>query len=137
MAHLPSSEPLVKEARGVVPQDPHDGRGPTNRDEASEEGDQQSPPDAQVLPIGPDIKREDLAFKKPVATVWAAAAKTENSTVIYHRNANISRLAQNDAPPSGLPSWFRQPNQIGGGEHPGIGRAPSLDIEPGDAARIS
>ena len=137
MAHLPSSEPLVKEARGVVPQDPHDGRGPTHRDEASEEGDQQASPNAQILPIGPDIEREDLALKKAVATVWATAAKTENNPVIRHRNANISRLAQNDAPPSGLPSWFGQPNQIRGGEHSGIGRAPSLDIEPGDAARIS
>jgi hypothetical protein len=137
VAHLPSAEPLVKKARRVVAQNPDNGRGATRRDKASEEGDHETPADAKILPIGPDIKRENLARKKAVATVWATTAKTENDPGIRHRNANVSRLVQNDAPPSGLPSWFGQPNQIGGGEHSGIGRAPSLDIEPGDAARIS
>src|SRR5262249_53424913 len=94
VAHPPSAQPPAKKTRRVVAQDPDNSRGATHRDKASEEGDHETPADAKILPIRPDIKREDLARKKAVATVWATAAKTENNPVIRHRNANVSRLAQ-------------------------------------------
>ena len=51
-------------------------------------------------------------------------------------DADIAGLAHDHGAPASLATALREPNQVGCGEHPGVGGAPSLDIEQSDAARI-
>ena len=90
-----------------------------------------------ILPIRLDIECENLAGKSAVTSVRPAAAEAENGAGRINRNAHVARLAHDHASPTGLAAVLRQPDQIGCGEHSGIGGPPGLDIEPSDAARIA
>src|SRR6516225_4483430 len=136
-ADLLPAEALIKEARRVVAQHPDDRRAAADRDQTSEQCDQQAPSDTLVLPIRGDVEREHLAGEEAITAVRTAAAEAENGAPRIDSDPHVAGLAQDHAPPTELAPPLRQPHQIGGGQHAGIGRAPSLDIEPGDAPRVS
>src|SRR6516225_2023130 len=136
-ADLLPAEALIKEPGRVVAQHPDDCRTAADRDQTPEQCDHQAPSDTLVLPIRSDVEREHLAREEAIAAVRTAAAEAENGTPRIDRDAHVAGLAQDHAPPTELAPPRRQPDQIGGGQQAGIGRAPSLDIETGDAPRIS
>src|SRR6516164_5056988 len=136
-ADLLPAEALIKKARRVVAQHPDDRRTAADRDQTPEHCDHQAPSDTLVLPIRGDVEREHLAGEEATAAVRTAAAEAENGAHRIDSNAHVAGLAQDHAPPTELAPPLRQPDQIGGGQQAGIGRAPSLDIELGDAPRIS
>jgi hypothetical protein len=136
MTDLTSSQPLVKEAGRVIAQHPNDCGASASRDQAPEKRDQQSSSDALILPIRGNIKGEHLAGKKTITPVWPAAAETADDAASIYRDTDITRLPQDYRTPTGLAAPLRQPNQIGGGEHTGVGRPPGLYIEAGDGTRI-
>src|SRR5207245_9210039 len=86
---LAGAEPLVKEARRVVAQDPDDHRGTADRDESAKQGEQETPPDPLVLPIRIDVEREYLTGEAAVAVAWPAAADAQQSAVLANPNTDI------------------------------------------------
>src|ERR1051325_3981658 len=102
-----------------------------------EKGEEEPAADALVLPVGRDIEGKDLAGEFRLAAAAAAAAETEDMLVLIDRDAHIVRFALDDGGPAELAPLRRQPDQKRRRQNAGIGRAPSLDIEPRDAARVA
>src|SRR5205814_1371829 len=67
----------------------------------------------------------------------AAAAETEDMSVLIDRDAHIVRFALNDGRPAKLAPLRRQPDEKRRRQDAGVGRTPGLDIEPRDAARVA
>src|SRR5436305_5599084 len=135
--HLAPAEALVKKAPGIVAQHPDDHRAAALIDEPLEQCEQQPPTDPLILPVGGDIKGKDLAGKFRLATAAAAAAETEDMSVLVDRDAHIVRFALDDGRPAKLAPLRRQPDEKRRRQDAGVGRTPGLDIEPRDAARVA
>src|SRR5258708_23630142 len=107
------AQPFIKETGWIVAQQPKDWGTAPRCDEASKQRDQQASSEPLILPIRRDIEREHLAGEETVASIWTAAAKTENGTDRIRSHTHDPGFAHHHASPPSLAPLLRQPAPIG------------------------
>src|SRR5216684_7736855 len=104
---------------------------------AGEEGEEQGTAETIALTISGDIEREDLAGKARIEVAPPPAiAKALDLSGGCDADHHVAGMARDVARPDPLAIVFRKPDEEPVGQHAGIGRLPTFDVDAGDRRRI-